>query len=543
MSFYFSLKPFEQFGRVLINEVNIEVEPGEHIAIIGDNGVGKSTLLNAMHSKFSNQSYLMKQDLTDVLNETGIDFIISVFPKVAALRMKIENDYDKIGDYIALSGYEIEQKIITLAKRFNLSEQDLNKPIQLLSGGQQTSVALVRAFISEKAFIMLDEPTNHLDQDRLNDLISAINKSKQTIVYVSHHRGFINQTASHVYEITDKETRKFKGNYNQYKVVKDLELQSQYKAYEKQQKEVKALEESIQRINEWHASAKASASVRDPNQQKRLSKLAQKAKMKKSQLEHKINDKQLLAPEHDDKNYYFKDSQQFRKRVLVKFDSVSKCADQKIIYNAIDFEIKNEENILLTGSNGSGKSLLIALIRQKVKPDEGRVYITPSLKIACFDQQNNNLNYNQSPLDMVLSLEHMTRSNAQTILASFGFNKDKIHQTIRTLSMGEKGRLQFVLLYFSNPNLLILDEPTNYFDIATQDLILNMIEGFKGQVFIVTHDTYLQTHFKATHWTIKNKQLINVTMNSNHKINMENTVQLLKDFKNIDENGHYETDK
>ncbi|MDW3783341.1 MULTISPECIES: ATP-binding cassette domain-containing protein [Staphylococcus] len=210
MSFYFSEKPFEQFGKILIEDVNIDIELGKHVAMIGDNGVGKSTLLNALNLKYETQSYLMKQDLTQVFDLTAMTFIISIFPEVATLKTQIVTDYDKISDYIALNGYEIEQKIITTAKRFNISEQDLDKPIRLLSGGQQTSVALIRAFISEKPLIILDEPTNHLDQAMLDNLILEINKSKQTILYVSHHRGFINQTASHVYEITKKHRENFK---------------------------------------------------------------------------------------------------------------------------------------------------------------------------------------------------------------------------------------------------------------------------------------------------------------------------------------------
>lgn len=542
MSFYFSEKPFEQFGKILIEDVNIDIELGEHVAMIGDNGIGKSTLLNALNLKYETQSYLMKQDLTQVFDLTAMNFIISIIPEVATLKTQIVTDYDKISDYIALNGYEIEQKIITTAKRFNISEQDLDKPIRLLSGGQQTSVALIRAFISEKPLIILDEPTNHLDQAMLDNLIIEINKSKQTILYVSHHRGFINQTASHVYEITRKTSRKFQGDYNQYHSVKQLEFQFHKNAYDKQQKEIKALEESIARVNEWHSTAKATTSVRDPKQQKRLSKLAKKAKVKNAQLTHKLNEKQFESPDKQDRKFHFNDEQLVRNRELVKLEDICISIEQKIIYNKANFEIKKDEHILLTGPNGSGKSLLIALIRQQVKPDKGTVYVTPSVKIAYFDQQNNNLNYRQTPLDMVMSIDHMTRSYAQTILASFGFDKDKIQQTIRSLSMGEKSRLQFVLLFFSNANLLILDEPTNYFDITTQDLILNMIKQFKGQVLIVTHDSYLQKHFDATHWVVKNKQLLNVTMNSEQKINTQNTLNLLNDFRDIDENGHFETD-
>ncbi|WP_338092313.1 Sal family ABC-F type ribosomal protection protein [Staphylococcus shinii] len=527
---------------MLIDKVLIEIEEGEHVAFLGDNGVGKSTLLHALKDTYKESAYLMEQDMTDYYEMTAMDFILFLKPQLAQLKKEIRYNYEKISDYVALEGYEFEQEIITQAKLFDLTEIDLDKKIASLSGGQQTRVAILKAFLSKKSLILLDEPTNHLDMTMLDNLITNINKTKQTIVFVSHHRGFINQTASHIYQITRNGTRKFQGNYDHYKQVVDLAHQSQVNAYEKQQKEIIALEATIRRVNEWHSASQKSTSVRDPIQQKRLSKLAQKAKVKESQLKQNINEKQIEAPENDNRDFHFNEQTRLRKRSLIRFENVSITINRQEIYRNANFEMKNKENILLTGPNGSGKSLFIAMIKQDIKPDKGDIYITPSLKMASFDQQNNNLNFNSSPLDMVMALDSVTRSEAQTILASFDFNKEKIYQPIAFLSMGEKSRLQFVLLYFSNPHLLILDEPTNYFDIATQDLILKMIESFQGQVLIVTHDQYLQSKITATHWHINDKRLQNMSLNSKQPSDIKNTMKLLEDFKDIDENGHFETD-
>ncbi|WP_436854037.1 Sal family ABC-F type ribosomal protection protein [Staphylococcus caeli] len=542
MSFYFIQKPFEQYGKTLINYVNLEIEVGARAAIVGDNGIGKSTLLKALHEKYKDEAYLMEQDMQVYETMSGLDFVLLNFPEVSSLRKQLETNVDKISDYIAINGYEIEQNIITQAKRFQLSEQSLEQPIGMLSGGQQTSIALLRAFMSEKALILLDEPTNHLDQYMIENLIREMNKSQQTIVFISHHRGFINQTANYIFEITKQCARKFHGNYNQYQTIRNMEIQTQAKSYEKQQKEIKALEATMQRIKEWYTSAHASASVRDPNQQKKLSKLAKKAKTKETQIKQKLDKQQIKAPMHDNRHYHFNSKVSLQKRYLLRIEDLTMVLNHKVIYQDAHFEIKNKENILLTGPNGSGKSLLIALIRGICVPDQGRVHITPSLKIAYFDQQNDCLNYEQTPLEMVLELDGMTRSHGQTILASFGFGQDKVDQQIGTLSMGEKSRLQFVLLFFSNPQLLILDEPTNYFDIATQDLILGMIKSFDGQVLIVTHDTYLQSRFDATHWKVSNRQLMNVSLNNQRLTDTDETLKLLDDFKDIDENGHFETD-
>ncbi|MGW7779909.1 Sal family ABC-F type ribosomal protection protein [Staphylococcus xylosus] len=542
MSFYYEQKPFEQYGRILIDKVLIDIEEGEHVAFIGDNGVGKSTLLYALKNAYKESAYLMEQDMTDYYEMTALDFLLFLKPQLAQLKKEMLNNYEKISDYVALEGYEFEQEIITQAKLFDLTEIDLDKKIKSLSGGQQTRVAILRAFLSKKSLILLDEPTNHLDMTMLDNLITNINKSKQTIVFVSHHRGFINQTASHIYQITRNGTRKFQGDYDHYKHVVDLAHQSQVNAYEKQQKEVKALEATIRRVNEWHSASQRTTSVRDPIQQKRLSKLAQKAKVKESQLKQKINEKQIETPKNDNREFHFNEQTRLRKRSLIRFENVSITINQQEIYRNANFEMKNKENIFLTGPNGSGKSLFIAMIKQSIKPNKGDIYITPSLNIASFDQQNSNLKYNSSPLDMVMALESVTRSEAQTILATFDFNNEKINQHIAFLSMGEKSRLQFVLLYFSNPHLLILDEPTNYFDIATQDLILKMIDSFQGQVLIVTHDHYLQSRINATHWHINDKKLQNMTLNSKQPADIKNTMKLLEDFKDIDENGHFETD-
>ncbi|MGW7782758.1 Sal family ABC-F type ribosomal protection protein [Staphylococcus xylosus] len=542
MSFYYEQKPFEQYGRILIDKVLIDIEEGEHVAFIGDNGVGKSTLLYALKNAYKESAYLMEQDMTDYYEMTALDFLLFLKPQLAQLKKEMLNNYEKISDYVALEGYEFEQEIITQAKLFDLTEIDLDKKIKSLSGGQQTRVAILRAFLSKKSLILLDEPTNHLDMTMLDNLITNINKSKQTIVFVSHHRGFINQTASHIYQITRNGTRKFQGDYDHYKHVVDLAHQSQVNAYEKQQKEVKALEATIRRVNEWHSASQRTTSVRDPIQQKRLSKLAQKAKVKESQLKQKINEKQIETPKNDNREFHFNEQTRLRKRSLIRFENVSITINQQEIYRNANFEMKNKENIFLTGPNGSGKSLFIAMIKQSIKPNKGDIYITPSLNIASFDQQNSNLKYNSSPLDMVMALESVTHSEAQTILATFDFNNEKINQHIAFLSMGEKSRLQFVLLYFSNPHLLILDEPTNYFDIATQDLILKMIDSFQGQVLIVTHDHYLQSRINATHWHINDKKLQNMTLNSKQPADIKNTMKLLEDFKDIDENGHFETD-
>lgn len=543
MTFYYEQKPFEPYGKALINNVEIRVEEGEHVVIIGDNGIGKTSILNNMYNIYSDEAYYMEQDLTCYKELTAMDYVVSLNPDIYHLKQQMSNDLDAMTKYIELEGYEFEQKIVTIAKQFKITEADLAKQIKNLSGGEQTRIAIIRAVLSQQPLLLLDEPTNHLDNDMVNDLCNFINKSTQTIIVISHHRTFINDIATHIIGVDSNSTIKYEGNYDHYKEITDLELKSQHHAYEKQQQQIKQLEKNIQRIKQWHESSSAKTSVRDPIGQKKLSKLIKRAKVKETQTQQKIENEAVKNPVNDKlEQIKFNNGQHFSNRNLFQLNQVSYKNKQQVIFDNVNITMKKNNNIILTGPNGSGKSLLVELIKGNVQPTSGSVNVSPSLDIAYFDQQNNNLNYNETPMDMLMALQDMTRSSAQTILNAFNFESDSLFNKIGTLSMGEKSRLQFVLLFFSQPHLLILDEPTNYFDIHTQELIMDMLQVFNGQMLLITHDEYLKSKFNGLNWYIKDHKIINTAVQPSNDSNVNNTLSLLEDFKDIDEFGHYKTD-
>lgn len=543
MSFYYAQKPFEAYGKVLVNDVDIRVEEGEHIALIGNNGVGKTSILKAIYDFYSDDAYYMEQDLTNYKKYTAMDYVISLYPEIYQVKEQMAYDLDAVSKYIELEGYEFEQKIVTQAKQFKISEEALYKQIEQLSGGEQTRIAIIRAMLSQQPLLLLDEPTNHLDSEMTNDLSHFINKSTQTIIVISHHRTFINHVATHIVEVDSETTTKYEGNYDHYKEITDLTLKSQYNAYVKQQKQIKQLENNIQRIKQWHDASNAKTSVRDPIGQKKLSKLIKRAKIKETQTQHKIENETINKPMNDHLDQMkFNNGQHFSNRNLFQLHQVSYQSQHQLIFDKVDIIMKKGENVLITGPNGSGKSLLVELIKGRIKPTSGTITISPSLYIAYFDQQNNNLNYDATPMEMVMTIKDMTRSNAQTILNAFNFKHESIFDKVSHLSMGEKSRLQFVLLFFAQPHLLILDEPTNYFDIHTQELIMEMLKDFSGQVLLITHDEYLKSKFDATHWYIKDCKIINTATQPNNDVDLDSTLSLIEDFNDIDEFGHYKTD-
>ena len=543
MSFYYAQKPFELNGKTLVENVNIQIQQGNHVALIGDNGVGKTTLLTALHNKYPDDSYLMQQNLTMYGEVYALDYIMSVDSTLLSLKRKMTEDLGALDEFIDLSGYEFEQAIITKAKLFQLSVADLAKMVKELSGGQQTKIAIIRALMSNKSCLLLDEPTNHLDTHSVSLFINMLKESKQTILLVSHMRSFINAVVSHIIEITSQQSTMYEGNYENYEQIKTIEYQSQVKTFEKTQKEINNLKSSMDQVQRWHASAKAKASVRNPYEQKKLSKLMKRAKAKESQLTHKLNNQDVDNPKQQDiPHYQFQETETFQNKYLLQFEQMAYVINNNCLYQQVNLNIKKGENILVTGNNGSGKSILVDIIAGKRMPTTGTVKQAPSLKIACFDQKHDNLTDYLSPKALVMDLEGMTNSHAQTILSAFQFTPDQIQQPIKQLSMGEKSRLQFVLLYFANPHLLILDEPTNYFDIRTQNLIMTMIENFNGQVLIVSHDSHIISGFEATHWHIENETIVNKSQEVKDDVNVEDTKALLEDYKDIDVCGNFQTD-
>ncbi|UXV33449.1 ATP-binding cassette domain-containing protein [Mammaliicoccus sciuri] len=198
--------------------------------------------------------------------------------------------------------------------------------------------------------------------------------------------------------------------------------------------------------------------------------------------------------------------------------------------------------MIIEGRNGTGKSTLIKLILGELDPTKGDITVHPELEIGYFSQDFENLNMHHTFLDEILEIPEMKEADARTILASFYFDKDRINDVVETLSMGEKCRLQFVKLYFSNPHIMILDEPTNYFDIGMQEKIIQLIQSFQGTVLIVSHDDYFKSQIKDQTWTIKNYQMTHENVQVKAPINTESMKHQLKELEQYTDERNRETE-
>ncbi|MED3643991.1 ABC-F type ribosomal protection protein [Caldifermentibacillus hisashii] len=504
-------------GQKLFENVSIEIKEQERIALIGENGIGKTTLIKVLLGRLPAQSghvqygvnkkeigYIVQENQRD--NGTVMDFVIANHPNAVIKNelthysqllaeqpedLQVIEEYNKrLQKYLDVHGYDWEMNVEKTLKQLGIPEPLWNLPYANLSGGQKTRVKLARVLLQSPKLIILDEPTNHLDIESIHWLEDWLLNFKGSVLFISHEREFIDHVATSTYELTKSGTKKYSGGYFSYKQQKEHEYKTMQKLYEKQEKERKKLLETITQYKQWYDKANAGASVRDPYAQKKAAKQATKMKAKEKVLE-RLEKEKIDKPELTKTISTNFVSDDFGGRKMLELINVTFSYSTMPIFSNVYLELNWRDRLAVVGPNGSGKTTLLQLMAGILEPDCGQVRRNPQLKIGYFFQELENLNFENSILDEILMIPNITQADARTILACFLFRREDVFKKISTLSMGEKCRVAFVKLYFSNANLLVLDEPTNYFDIPTRETIENALIVYPGSIVLVAHDPYL----------------------------------------------------
>ncbi|MFH0071027.1 ribosomal protection-like ABC-F family protein, partial [Peribacillus sp. NPDC056705] len=365
------------------------------------------------------------------------------------------------------------------------------------SGGQKTKVMLAALLVSSPRFLLLDEPTNHLDGESLVWLEQwLVSSYKGTVLFVSHDREFIDRVATAVCELSDGGLTRYRGSYSDYRREKERELREQETLYRKQELAHKALEESIRRYQEWFHKAHNAAG--DVNEVK-ITASFYKAKANKNISRYHAKEKALerLEAERVDKprsgprlNMEL-EGDSFGGRTLIHVKDMSFGFDGHMLFEQLSFYLNRRDRLAVRGPNGSGKTTLLKLLLGELHPDEGEVIRNPAVKVGYFSQELEGLDPETTLLDSLLVIPGMTESRARTLLGCFLFRRDDVYKKMWQLSMGEKCRTAFLKLYFSGAHLLVLDEPSNYLDIDTREVIEDVLASFPGAIALVSHDRYL----------------------------------------------------
>lgn len=489
-------------AETILEEINFEVKGNEKVAIVGRNGSGKSTLLKSIinnelleegtgEEKFSIYKEgspvigYLKQIEFDDDNITMLDEILKVYKPIIDLEEKInklvekmQNDsseelvkeYSKANErYEILDGYTYKKEYETAINKFGFSKEDKYKKIGEFSGGQRTKIAFIKLLLSKPDILLLDEPTNHLDIKAVEWLEKYLKNYPKAVVIVSHDRMFLDRIVNKVYEIEYGTITKYSGDYTYFENKKKENYLKQLKDYEYQQKEIKRLNDIVNRFKYKPTKAKMA-----------MSKLKQIERMVKIEEPNKYD---LTT---------FKTNFEVKKQSGNEVLNVRKLG---IGYNEelqnISFNLYKGQKLGVIGENGIGKSTLLKTLVNRIDKINGEFNFGYNVEIGYFDQQMALLDSNKTVMDEFSSeFPNLTTTEIRNSLASFMFFGEDVFKEVNMLSGGEKVRLQLCKILKKCPNLLILDEPTNHMDIIGKESLENLLKAYNGTVIFVSHDRF-----------------------------------------------------
>lgn len=489
---------------VLFEQLHMEIQSNDRIALVGRNGAGKSTLLKIIAGvEEPDEGMISKgKDVTIgyLSQDTGLDSdntiweeMLVPFAHLIALEQDmrdieqrlqsidlLENDtayketlhrYDQLQHtFLQENGYGYMSEIKSVLHGFSFYEDDYDRPIMQLSGGQKTRLALARLLLEKKDLLILDEPTNHLDIKTLGWLEEYLKSYSGALLIVSHDRYFLDALAEEVYEISRQKMTHYVGNYSRYLDQKAEQLERDWKVYEKQQKEMGKLEDFVNRN-----IVRASTTKRAQSRRKQLEKM-----------------EKLDRPQGDEKSarFHFQPAQESGQIVLQAEDVAIGYGTEPLV-SQLELDIRKGEAIALVGPNGIGKSTLLKTLINKLPLLNGTIKMGTKVDIGYYDQEQEELTSSKTVLGELWD-EHPTvnEKDIRSLLGSFLFSGEDVEKTVSSLSGGEKARLALSKLAMHHDNFLILDEPTNHLDLDSKEVLENALIDFDGTLLFVSHDRY-----------------------------------------------------
>lgn len=521
----------KSFGtNVVLDRVSFHINDREKAAIVGINGAGKSTLIkiimNELHSddgevvfaKGTTVGYLAQhQDLNT--ENTIYDELLTVKQDIIELdrtirRLELQmkslegaeleqmlNTYSRVThEFEQKNGYAYQSEIIGVLKGLGFSEDDFQKQVNKLSGGQKTRVALGKLLLSTPDLIILDEPTNHLDMDSIAWLETYLLNYKGAVIVIAHDRYFLDKVVTKVIELDHTKATTFDGNYSAYAVKKAALRDALLKQYMNQQREIKHQEEVIAKLRSFN---REKSIRRAESREKMLDKIDRIEKPVTTESHMHIT----LEPSIESGND------------VLTVKNLSKSFGTHFLFDHLNFDLKRGEKVAIIGNNGTGKTTILKIINDVIKADDGEIKLGSKVHIGYYDQEHHVLNMEKTLFDeMGDAYPDMDNTKIRNVLAAFLFTGDDVFKRIKDLSGGERGRVSLAKLMLSEANLLILDEPTNHLDIASKEILETAINNYTGTVLYVSHDRYFINKTATRILDLTKNHLINYIGNYNYYI-------------------------
>lgn len=499
-------------AETILANIKLEVQTKDRIALVGRNGAGKSTLLKIIAGELSHDGgeIIKPKDVSMgyLAQNTGLetsltiwDEMLTVFTHLQQMETKLrrleqdmgkeENfsneatyerllaDYDQLQlDYKDQGGYQYEADIRSILSGLGFPVETHQTTISTLSGGQKTRLALGKLLLTKPDLLILDEPTNHLDIETLTWLEQYLQGYPGAILIVSHDRYFLDKLVTQVYEISNKESRRFVGNYSKYLDLKSALYEQEMKRYEKQQDEIAKLEDFVQKN-----IARASTTKRAQSRRKQLDRM-----------------ELLTRPLGDSKSasFHFDIEKQSGNDVLQVKDATIGY-DKDPIIEHVTMRLTRGDSVALVGPNGIGKSTLLKSIVNKLPLLHGDVSFGSNVSVGYYDQEQANLTSSKRVLNELWDEYPLQpEKEIRTILGNFLFTGDDVLKPVSSLSGGQKARLALAKLMMQKSNLLILDEPTNHLDLNSKEILENALIDYPGTLLFVSHDRYFINRVTTT---------------------------------------------
>jgi ATP-binding cassette subfamily F protein uup len=476
--------------RVLFSDVSFGIDQGQKVAIVAKNGAGKTTLLNCLMGKESTDSgnivfrndiqvAFMEQAESLPLNKTIYEVIYDhANPKLRLI--KRYNDALEKNDEKALSNlfqeltdldaWDLESQVKQFLSVFKL--EDVKQEIASLSGGQKKRITLIKVLLSDADFLLLDEPTNHLDLDMIEWLESYLSNSKSTLLMVTHDRYFLEVVCDTILELANETLYKYKGNFSYY-------LEKKAEREEQLQSTVEKARNTFRKELDW---IRRQPKARGTKQKARIDSFNEVKKVATTNLSESELDLPVKMERLGSK--------------IVEFHKVSKAFDSKKILTSFSYNVQRKERLGIVGKNGTGKTTFLKMMMGETPVDSGKIVIGDTVVFGHFSQELKEVDPDYKVIDVVkevaefIPLEKGKQLSAAQLLERFLFPRSMHYNFVRKLSGGERRRLKLLRVLMSNPNYLILDEPTNDLDIFAMAVLEEYLRGFQGCLIVVSHDRY-----------------------------------------------------
>lgn len=488
--------------RVLFDRVSFEIDEKDKVGLVGANGTGKTTLFKLIIGQDESDSGTiiksqkarigyMEQQICRNDHNSMMDEVLTVFSHLMEMERELtdiarqiergEGNLDKLVKRQMLLNEQFQREGgLTYRSRgrsallgLGFTEEDLQKPIGKLSGGQKSKVSLAKLLVSESNLLLLDEPTNHLDVTAIQWLEEFLRDYKGAALIISHDRYFLDRVTTRTFELESKRLACYKGSYSDYLKQKEKQREELEHQYESQIREIHRIEGIIEQQRSWNRERNIKTAE---SKQKMLDRLKE----------------ELVIPEKEEKGIHFDFSiDAVGGNDVLLCDGLSKSFGSQQLFRDVEIHIQRGERVFLLGANGCGKTTLFKIIHGGLAPDSGNVRLGSRITTGYFDQTQSLLHPEKTVLDEVwddyVDLNQTTIRNA---LAAFLFKGEDVYKRIADLSGGERARVAILKLMLSRSNFLLLDEPTNHLDIKSCEALEDALSGYQGTLFIISHDRY-----------------------------------------------------